>query len=270
VIECVVNVSEGRDVAVLSRLADACGPDLLDVHRDVHHNRAVFTLVGEEAPRRLAAAAVVAIDLRHHQGVHPRLGAVDVVPFVALDEPADSARRARDDFAAWAGVELKLPCFLYDDDRPLPEVRRGAFRELHPDTGPPTAHPTAGACAVGCRGVLVAWNLWLPGDRIEVARDIARQIRGPDVRALGLQVGERVQVSMNLVNPLRTGPADVWDAVAPLCARAGARLEAAELVGLVPGAVLAATPPNRWDELDLALDRTIEHRLAHAPGRAGP
>jgi glutamate formiminotransferase / 5-formyltetrahydrofolate cyclo-ligase len=265
-IECVVNVSEGRDDALLARLSAACGSDVLDVHRDVHHNRAVFTLLGEQAPRRLAAAAVAGIDLARHEGVHPRLGAVDVVPFVALDEPASGARRARDEFAVWAGDELALPCFLYDDERPLPEVRRRAFADLDPDTGPLTAHPTAGACAVGVRGVLVAWNLWLPGDQIATARHIARTIRRADVRALGLQVGDRVQVSMNLVNPTRTGPAEVWDEVAELCERAGTRVEGAELVGLLPAVVLDAVPERRWAQLDLTPERTIEHRIARSGG----
>jgi glutamate formiminotransferase / 5-formyltetrahydrofolate cyclo-ligase len=276
VIECVVNVSEGRDDQVIAGLAAACGDDLLDLHRDPDHNRSVFTLLGEAAPRRLAAAAVATIDLRRHEGVHPRLGAVDVVPFVALGQPTASARQARDEFAEWAGRELALPCFRYGDERSLPEVRRRAFVDLVPDTGPVQAHPTAGACAVGARGVLVAWNLWLPGDQLDTARTIASRIRRADVRALGLQVGDRVQVSTNLVAPDHTGPAEVYDEVARLCRESGTEVEGAELVGLVPSTVLAAVPRERWEQLDLAPERTIEHRVALArrgrrtDGIAGP
>jgi len=118
-------------------------------------------------------------------------------------------------------------------------------------------HPTAGAMAVGARPVLVAWNLWLAEPDLARARRVAAGMRGPAVRALGLAVGARVQVSCNLVDPLVVGPAAVWDRVEPEIALAGA-----ELVGLVPAAVLAAVPEARWAQLDLAADRTIEARLA--------
>lgn len=260
-LECVVNVSEGRNQALLDRLAAACGVDLLDVHTDPHHNRSVFTLVGTLAPRALATLAVESIDLGHHDGVHPRLGAVDVVPFVALDGDRSHATAARDGFARWAGETLGLPCFLYGDGRSLPDVRRGAFRSFPPDTGPPQPHPTAGACAVGARDVLVAYNLWLPGADLEAARTIAGEIRRPGVRALGLQVGPRTQVSTNLVNPNDVGPAEVYDDVAARAVQAGTRVEGAELVGLIPRRVLEATPEDRWEQLDLSADRTIEWRL---------
>ena len=122
-LECVVNVSEGRREDRLGVLAAAAGADLLDVHRDGDHHRAVLTLVGTEAPRRVAAAAVAELDLRAHDGVHPRLGVVDVVPFVPL-EPATMADAvaARDAFAAWAGGELGVPCFLYGEERSLPRI----------------------------------------------------------------------------------------------------------------------------------------------------
>lgn len=249
-LECVVNVSEGRDEAVLDALRGAAGPDLLDVHTDGFHHRSVFTLVGEDAPRRLAAAAVDRLDLRGHDGVHPRIGVVDVVPFVPLEgsDLAD-ARRARDDFAAWMAAELGVPCLRYGPERTLPEVRRDAADRV--------GHPTAGLCAVGARDLLVAYNLWLPEPDLALARRVAAAVRGDGIRALGLPVGERVQVSMNLVEPLRVGPAEAWDRVAAHAAVAGA-----ELVGLVPEAVLRAAPESRWVALDLAADRTIEARLA--------
>ncbi len=256
-LECVVNISEGRRPDVLAELADACGDDLLDVHTDADHHRSVLTLVGEDAPRRLAAAAVDRLDLRDHDGVHPRIGVIDVVPFVALDgSTAADARAARDRFCAWAGDELALPCFRYGDERTLPEVRRGAFTTLAPDCGPANPHPTAGGCAVGARPLLVAYNLWLAEDDLDRARAIAATVRGPAVRALGLQVGSEVQVSMNLIDPLVVGPADVWDAVS-----IEAPVARAELVGLVPEAVLDATPQERWSPMDLSADRTIEARL---------
>jgi glutamate formiminotransferase / 5-formyltetrahydrofolate cyclo-ligase len=258
VLECVVNVSEGRDADVLAALDAAAGADLLDRHTDPHHHRSVLTLVGEEAPRRVAEVAVDRIDLRAHSGAHPRLGAVDVVPFVALEgaTPADACA-ARERFAAWAAEDLGLPCFRYGDGAPsLPEVRRRAFTDLVPDTGPPQPHATAGAVAVGCRPPLVAYNLWLAEPDLAAARAVAAGLRGPEVRALGLAVGDRVQVSMNLVAPDRFGPADAHDRVAAQVAVAGA-----ELVGLVPEAVLQAVPQDRWDELDLAADRTVEARL---------
>jgi glutamate formiminotransferase len=190
--------------------------------------------------------------------VHPRLGVVDVVPFVPLDgESMASAVGARDAFAAWAASELGVPCFLYGPERSLPEVRRRAFVDLRPDTGPPAPHPTAGACCVGARPVLVAYNVWLSTADVAVARRVAAAVRSPELRALGLACGDRVQVSMNLVQPLVVGPADAYDAVAALAPPAGA-----ELVGLVPSAVLDRIPPSRWPELDLTRDRTIEARLA--------
>jgi len=261
VLECVVNVSEGRDTPVLGALSASVEADLLDRHTDGDHHRSVFTLVGEEAPRALARAAVGALDMRRHTGVHPRLGVVDVVPFVPLG-PASMADAvtARDDFAAWAGAELGLPCFLYGPERSLPEVRRRAFVDLAPETGPPAPHPTAGACCVGARPVLVAYNVWLATPDVALARRTAAAVRSAEVRALGWACGERVQVSMNLVAPLRFGPAEAYDAVAALAPVAGA-----ELVGLVPAAVLDRIPPARWRQLDLAPDRTIEWRLAHHP-----
>lgn len=256
-----MNVSEGRDAAVLGALAAAAGDDLLDLHRDPHHHRSVLTLVGEEAVRRVATLAVERIDLRSHQGVHPRIGAVDVVPFVPLaGSTMADAVAARDRFAAWAADELGVPCFLYGPERTLPELRRGAFGSFGPDTGPTAPHPTAGSCAVGAREVLVAWNLWVDAD-VAAARRAAAAVRGDGIRALGLAVGDRVQVSMNLVEPLRVGPAEAWDRVAALVPVAGA-----ELVGLVPAAALARTPRARWAALDLAEDRTIEARLARRIG----
>lgn len=269
-IECVVNVSEGRDTAVISSLVAAAGPCLLDVHSDPYHHRSVFTVAGAagdvmEAVQSLSRLAVARLDLAGHDGVHPRLGVLDVVPWVSLEgwPVADGPvlLSVRDEFAAWAGSSLDLPCFLYGPSRSLPSVRRSAFRDLAPDTGPAYPHPTAGACAVGARPVLVAYNLWLaPSSNLAVARSVAAAVRSPSVRALGLQVGSsEVQVSCNLIAPWQTGPGAVFDAVAD-------RVEVAraELVGLVPAGVLAAEPESRWAELALDPSMTIEARLEQA------
>jgi glutamate formiminotransferase len=257
-LECVVNVSEGVRPDVVAGVAGVAGRDLLDVHADPDHNRAVLTLLGDAAPRRVAAEAVARLDLRRHRGAHPRFGVVDVVPFVPLaGSTMADAVSARDRFAAWIADTLGVPAFLYGPERSLPDVRRQAFAALAPVAGPPAPHPTAGAVAVGARPPLVAWNLWLAQPDLARAREVAAAVRGPDLRALGLAVGSRVQVSMNLIAPDRLGPAEAWDRVAALVDVAGA-----ELVGLVPAAVLDRTDPGRWEQLDLGPDRTIEARLA--------
>jgi glutamate formiminotransferase len=257
-LECVMNVSEGRDAGVLAALRAAAGRDCLDVHADPFHHRAVFTLVGADAPRALAAEAIARIDLRQHSGVHPRIGVVDVVPFVALEGSTETdALAARDAFGDWAAGTLGVPGFAYGPERSLPDVRRRAFTNLKPTWGPPAPHPTAGAACVGVRPLLVAYNVWLVDADLALARQVAAAVRGPDLRTLGLQVGDRVQVSMNLVAPERLGPAAVVDLVAGHEEVAGT-----ELVGLIPEAVLMATDPARWAELDLAAERTIEARLA--------
>lgn len=252
-----MNVSEGRDRSAIGHIAGAGGVSLLDVHSDPDHNRSVLTLAGagvEDAARAVATEAVRWIDLRLHVGVHPRLGAVDVVPFVPLaGSSLDDAVAARQRFADWAGHQLGVPCFLYGPERTLPDVRRHAFTGLAPDTGPAVAHPTAGAMCVGARPVLVAYNVWL-AERVpvSVARQIAKEIRSPGLRALGLDVGGRAQVSMNLIDPERLTPADAYDAVA-----ARAPVDRAELVGLVPAAVLQAVPAERWPQLDLSPDKAL-------------
>ncbi|MGD0895693.1 MAG: glutamate formiminotransferase [Acidimicrobiales bacterium] len=266
-LECVVNISEGRDAERLDEFVRLVGTALLDLHADASHNRSVFTLAGPEtadAARQLARVAVAQLDIARHRGIHPRLGVVDVVPFVPLgpdamrpDADLDEAIAARDLFARWAADELGVPCFLYGPERALPEIRRHAFADLVPDFGPVAPHPSAGASCVGARPVLVAYNLWLAEGDLDRARHIASTLRGPEVRTASFAVGAGVQVSCNLVAPWSVGPADVYDRVA-----GSARIERAELVGLVPEQVLRATPARRWATLDLGEDSTIEARLA--------
>ena len=273
-LECVVNLSEGADRARLEALARLAGPALIDLHSDASHNRSVLTLAGPTvvaAARELAAAAVAALDIRQHVGVHPRLGVVDVVPFAPLgddglrpDGDLGEALAARDGFGRWAAQALGLPCFLYGPERTLPEIRRGAFDALRPDFGPDAPHPSAGACCVGARQALVAYNLFLADRNLALARQLAAQLRSPAVRSAGFAVQNGVQVSCNLVAPWSVGPADVYDQVA-----AATRVERAELVGLLPRRILEAIPARRWRSLDLGEASTIEARLA-ARGIAAP
>lgn len=146
-LECVVNVSEGADSSVLHALREAVRNDLLDVHSDAHHNRSVFTLVGEKAPRALTRVAVGLLSIATHDGVHPRLGVVDVVPFVPLSGSSmDDALAARQRFAQWAADELGLPSFLYGPERSLPTIRKNAWTPLFPDVGTREPHSTGAQC----------------------------------------------------------------------------------------------------------------------------
>jgi glutamate formiminotransferase / 5-formyltetrahydrofolate cyclo-ligase len=279
-IECVINISEGRDERLLDELSAAAGPPLLDRHVDPHHHRSVFTLAGEatavvDAAHSLASATVTKLNLTMHEGAHPRLGVLDVVPFIPLSPdrppPGDLGPvvELRDDFAHWLSTQEGVPSFLYGPlggggFRSLPEVRRHAFVGLSPDDGPRTPHPTAGATAVGARGVLVAYNVWV--STMEVALTVAPLIRGPIVRALGLALGDRAQVSCNLVDPGQFGPAQLYDAVTELVQQVGGRVLGTELVGLVPRTVLTAIPETRWSELSIGEETTIESRLERQAG----
>lgn len=262
-LEAVINVSEGRDRSVIEAIAAAAGDHLLDIHTDAHHHRSVLTIAGPDTPARALAvvrAAVARIDLRRHVGAHPRLGAADVVPFIPLAGSSfEDALRARDELARAVG-EAGVPVFVYGPEHTLPTIRREAFHNLTPDYGPDRPHPTAGAVCAGARPTLVAYNVWLaPPATVEDAREIARSIRAGAVRALGLDVGGRPQVSCNLIDPRVVGPDAVVDTVAAKAAVAGT-----ELVGLVPRAVLETIDPARWASLDLDPSKTIEARLQQA------
>jgi glutamate formiminotransferase / 5-formyltetrahydrofolate cyclo-ligase len=273
VLECVVNVSEGTDGALVAQLGAAAGPKLLDSHADADHNRSVLTLAGAPRPLHDATAAVTrlavaGLDVTQHAGVHPRLGVVDVVPFVDLDDPwarwTAASLAARLQYATWAADELGLPCFLYGPERTLPEIRRTAWRTLSPDVGPDHPHPTAGAVCVGARGVLVAYNLLVDAP-MAVADEVARQVRRPGLRTLAFVTAAGIQVSCNLTEPARLGPADVYDLVAAAVEQRGARVIGTELVGLLPAALLARIPEARWPSLGIGPQQTIEARVRHAP-----
>lgn len=268
--ECVLNISEGRNTALLRDLSATAGTSLRDLHSDGVHNRSVFTLINTSGAlladvRSLIGASFERLDLRTHEGVHPRFGVVDVVPFVALDvAEIDQAVNLRDATARWIGNELGVPVFLYGpfegDIRTLPDVRKGAFTQFSPDFGPLQPSATLGACALGARPVLVAWNLWLRGVTLDEARRIARALRRPQVRALAFSLGEYVQISCNLIAPEDVGPTTVYDQVGGLLHEGD--IARAELVGLLPRAVLDHQERARWSQLGLSDDQTIESRLA--------
>ncbi len=269
-LECVINLSEGRDLELLDQLDDSAGPSLRDLHADTFHHRSVFTLINDSEPlirdvRALITASFRLLDLRLHDGIHPRFGVVDVVPFVALDpETPSRAVELRDHTARWIGDTFDVPAFLYgpvdEAIRTLPAVRAHAFRELSPDFGPTAPSPRLGAVAVGARPILVAWNIWLSDVSRDEARVIAKTIRQSAVRSLALRAGEHMQVSCNLIDPVAVGPSVVYDEVAALLPEGG-EIARCELVGLIPRAVLEAEEPSRWAQLGLSESQTIESRL---------
>jgi len=258
VLECVINISEGKDPEKLGLLAEALGAELLDLHSDADHNRSVFTLAGTDSARVLTREAFNLFNIGNHAGVHPRVGIVDVVPFVALESSTfEDALRARNEFAHFAADELGVPCFVYGPERTLPYIRKHAFIDLLPDFGPAMPHPTAGAICVGARPILIAYNIWLKDSTLEIAKQISARLRSDSVRTLGLQVGSSAQVSMNLIDYAATGPQQVYDNIAQ-----HAQIDRAELVGLVPARALADIPRSRWNELDLSAEKTIESAMA--------
>ena len=272
--EAVPNFSEGRDEARISRIADSVrntsGVRVLDLHSDPDHDRSVLTFVGEAEPLlrasvALAHACVREIDLAAQSGVHPRMGSLDVLPFVPLGPPVseatleDATRLARS--VGEAIGSLGLPVYLYGAAASAPhrenlaEVRRGGYNGLvsraddplwQPDYGPEKLPPRSGAVAVGARPFLVAFNAYLDTDNVEVARTVAGEVRErdgglPGVKALGLQVGGRAQVSMNLTDLGRTSVPVALEAVRRSAERSGARVESTELVGLMPLAAVLET-----------------------------
>jgi glutamate formiminotransferase len=311
-VECVPNVSEGRRQEVVDEIVAAfAGADpgvlMLDHSSDPDHNRAVITLAGPgpalvEAAVAGARACARLIDLDHHRGVHPRMGALDVLPFVPLGEAtrlagagdpdldcAALAERAGRRIAAEAGVPVDVDGATARDPAraALPAVRGRGFEALRdapgspgdhpggppdpPDFGGPRPHPTAGATAVGSREVLVAYNVELAGADLALARRIAAAVRErdgglPAVRAMGVALAGRggVQVSMNLLDYRVTPPAVAYAAVAELAGRAGARVEASEIVGLVPAAALAGVDPADLRLRGTASELLLEERLARA------
>ncbi len=279
-LECVINISEGKDAAVLASLSDACGDALLDRHTDVDHHRSVFTLAGSdpslciEAARDLTDAASRQIDIRTHFGVHPRLGVIDVVPFVALHStPANAAAQAALDYARWVVKAHRVPVFLYGDadpeNRSLPDARRTAFKTRSPDLGPSEPHLTLGAIAVGARPPMVAINVDIDKDDLALAREIAGKVRErdgglPGVRSLGFDLPHlgQVQVSMNIVGLEQTSIEEACVEVERLIIESGAAVARIELVGLVPDAALAACSKEFLERSGLSEKISLERRVA--------
>ena len=288
-LEAVPNISEGRDAALLGSLAQAFAARglVLDLHADPDHHRSVFTLAAEDEELVDAlldgiALAVERVDLRRHEGVHPRVGVADVVPVVPL-VPADMPRAvsvARV-LASRLGAELGLPVFQYGEigegRRPaffrrggLEEVRRRVEAgELEPDAGPDTIDPRSGVALVGARRPLVAYNVVLATDDLEVAREVARAVRGssggmPGVQAIGLLLPQsaRVQVSMNVVDVDLAPLHEVVERVREEAAARGVDVATGELVGLVPASVLDAAVAANLVVPGVDASRVLEDVLA--------
>jgi glutamate formiminotransferase len=291
---CVPNISEGRDRAKVESIAAAVeetpGARLLDLHMDADHNRSVLTLAGPpeavfDAAVRLACRAVKLIDLNSQTGAHPRIGALDVLPFVPLRGVSIEDCAV---LAAEAGAEIfrrtGVPSYLYEAAarRPgrcnLADIRRGEFEGLRvdvlrnaarrPDIGGPALHPTAGAIAIGARNLMIAYNIQLGTADVEVARRIARKIRFssgglPHVKAIGLYLPRRhlAQVSMNLTGYEVTPPHVVFEAVSEAARLEGTTVRASELIGLIPRKALdlAAGRDLLWE--NLTPSSILENRL---------
>ena len=296
-VESVPNVSEGRRLDVVDRLADALvgtpGVYLLDRTSDASHNRSVFTIAGEHEAvaaglEEMVGRALDEIDMETHTGEHPRIGAVDVVPFVPLaDTPMDACVEMARAFGRRIAARWDLPVFLYAqaatraDRVKLADVRRGQYEGLkveithngrQPDFGPERMHPRAGAVAVGARPFLIAWNINLASDDVELAKRIARRVREsggglPRVQANGFRVEEperghpaRAQVSMNLLDARTTPMWRAWEVVGELAAEDGVELAESELIGLAPLAAFM----DIADHAEAPDDAPLEERFAAA------
>jgi glutamate formiminotransferase len=293
IIECIPNVSEGRRAAVVDAIAAAIravpGVRLLDYSSDASHNRSVFTMAGDAGPIKAAVLAlyeqaVAAIDLRRHSGEHPRLGAVDVVPFVPIEGVTMEACVA---LAADVGREVAtrfgVPVYLYEDAaanparKNLEDIRRGEFEGLAakmasdgwaPDFGPAAPHASAGASVIGARMPLIAYNINLNTDRLDVAKKIAAAIRHSSggfrfVKAAGFELKDRgiVQVSMNLTNYEKTPIFRVFETVKREAARYGVTILESEIVGLVPAAALNAVAEYYLQVAGFSADQVLENKL---------
>jgi glutamate formiminotransferase len=297
IVECVPNFSEGRDARIVDEIAAAIGSvagvALLACERDADHNRSVITFAGLpqavlEGALAGAARAVELIDLTRQRGVHPRIGAADVIPFVpvegiTMDECARLAWHAGEEI--WR--RLRVPVYFYEaaarrsDRTRLETIRRGQFEglreavrvdpERRPDVGGPELHPTAGATVVGARKFLIAYNINLASSDVEIARRIARTIRAssgglPCVKAMGVMLASRhlAQVSMNLTDFETTPVHTVFQAVQREAARYGAGILSSELIGLIPRKALemAAGVDLQWE--NLRPDSVLEQRIADA------
>jgi len=293
VIECVPNVSEGRRMEVVNALVDAVGRTpsvrLLDYSSDTAHNRSVLTMAGDATSLKTAVvalfeAALPRIDLRQHTGEHPRLGAVDVVPFVPItDVTMDECVRLAKETAAEVADRFQVPVYLYEEAsgnparKNLEDIRRGEFEGLEakmsapgwaPDFGPARPHPTAGATVMGARMPLIAYNINLATNRLDVAKKIAAAIRFSSggfryVKAMGIALEDRgiVQVSINLTNYEKTPMFRVFEAVKQEAARYGVTILESEIIGLVPAAALIGTAEHALQLASFTPNQILENKL---------
>ncbi len=298
VIECVPNVSEGRRLDVIERMTVALkavpGLRVLDVQSDASHNRSVFTLAGDAAALSagipvLFERAVADIDLRTHKGEHPRLGAVDVVPFIPIDGVTmEACVKLAKSIAGEVASRFQLPIYLYEDAannaarKNLEDIRRGEFEGLAakmakpdwaPDFGPASPHPSAGASVIGARMPLIAYNINLNTNRLDVAKKIASAIRMSGgglryVKAMGIPLDDRgiVQVSMNLTNYEKTPIFRVFDLVKREAERYGVSVLESEIVGLVPAAALRQSVEYYLQLEGFSADQVLENKLRPRPG----
>ena len=293
IIECVTNISEGRRAEVVEACADAvrgtAGVTLLDYSSDASHNRSVLTLAGDgpglkQAVLALYEAALPRIDLRDHKGEHPRVGAVDVVPFVPIEGVTmDACVAIAREVAEAVAARFEIPIFLYEEAassparRNLEDIRRGEFEglavkmandEWRPDFGPGRPHASAGATVMGARFPLIAYNINLATDRLDVAKKIASAIRLSSggfrfVKAMGIRLEDRnlVQVSMNLTNYTKTPIFRVFDLVKREAARYGVSVLESEIVGLVPSAALIDTAVYHLQLERFGEDQILEAKI---------
>ena len=295
-IECVPNFSEGRRKEVIEAIVSAArtrNVKVLDIESDVDHNRSVLTFVGspenvKDAALAVSAKAIELIDLNTHRGQHPRMGAVDVIPFIPIaDVTIDECVQIARDFAAQYSEMFKVPVYLYEaaatrpDRRNLADVRKGEFEGLReqigknpdkkPDFGPEAIHPTAGATAIGARQILIAYNINLNTDNLDVAKQIAKQIRGKDgglaaVKALGFELKERgiVQVSMNMVDYKASQLFKTFELVRTLAEQNGVQVLESEIVGLVPTEALTDTAEFYLRLRNFSKNQILERKLAES------
>jgi len=293
IIECVPNFSEGRNTEKIEKILDVFrgkkGVKLLDYSSDENHNRTVVTVVGEpEEIKKVMveaiAKAVELIDLNYHQGQHPRMGAVDVVPFIPVrNVTVEEADKLAKDVAKEAADKYNLPFFLYEKSASAPHrenlanVRKGQFEGMKekmkdelwkPDFGPDTIHPTAGVTAIGARMPLIAFNVNLSTPDIEVANRIAKQVRHISggfryVKAIGVELHDRglVQVSMNLTDYTKTSIYRVFETIKMEAARYGVNVVGSEIVGLIPMQALVHTAEYYLRLENFKYDQVLETRL---------
>jgi len=292
-VECVPNFSEGRDKVKMERIVDCFrgveGVKLLDYSNDVSHNRMVVTAIG--SPESMKKAVVNAIgvatheiDLNQHHGEHPRMGSADVVPFIPIRNMsmAEAIMLAKD-VAAEVSQAYDLPVYLYENAacathrENLSDVRKGQFEGLEdkmqdslwkPDYGPSKPHPTAGATIIGARNFLIAWNVNLNTDNLDIAKAIARKIRFsnggfPCVKALGIYLADKgqAQVSINLTDFTQTSMQQVFDCIREEAATRGVSIEYSEVIGMLPKAALEGTTVQNLQIKDFGSDRILENRL---------